>query len=166
MPKKTRAALEAEAVDAEPADEEFVPLPTSIEEEEKTEKLRKAEEERNSAVKFDEEADREFIEGESRTIPVSSSLPARLFPHPKPFPSHLLYLFPLPLFLLLVDPRPVLTLPPRPFADSKRRQLKAKGIKVPSLAQVERRKVELASEPKVEKKGPPAKVAAKGGKKA
>ncbi|KAL7412785.1 NOL1/NOP2/sun family-domain-containing protein [Mrakia frigida] len=115
MPKKTRAALEAEAVDAEPAEEEFVPLPTSIEEEEKTEKIRKAEEEANKAVKFDDDADAELIE------------------------------------------------------DSKRRQLKAKGIKVPTQQQAERRKVELASgtgEPKLERKGPPAKVAGKGGKKA
>lgn len=63
MPKKTRQALEAETVDAEPADEEFIPLPTSIEEEEKTEKARKAEEDKNASFKFDEEADREIIEG-------------------------------------------------------------------------------------------------------
>jgi len=91
MPKKTRAALEAEAVDAEPAEEEFVPLPTSIEEEEKTEKIRKAEEDANKAVKFDDDADAELIEGESfflfsstrlDFLPLRSSLtrfPASLF---------------------------------------------------------------------------------------
>jgi hypothetical protein len=61
MPKKTRAALEKEQVDAEPAEEAFVPLPTSIEEEEKLEREKEAEEK----VTFDEAGDREIIEGES-----------------------------------------------------------------------------------------------------
>lgn len=56
-----------------------------------------------------------------------------------------------------------------PNAESRRKTLKAKGIKVPSKVQVEKRKEELKAtpaEPK-ERKGPPPSVAAKkGGKKA
>lgn len=67
MPKQTRLALESEAdADLEPP-EEFIPLPTSIDEEDRLKAIeeKKGEE---STVKFDDAEDREIIEGWSFLI--------------------------------------------------------------------------------------------------
>jgi hypothetical protein len=98
MPKKTRLALESEAdAELEPP-EEFVPLPTSIDEEEKLERQAADDDDATKkAVKFDDAEDQEIIEGSS-------------FPPPL-FLFFLFFLF----FPLLFDPCPVLPSFPRSF---------------------------------------------------
>jgi hypothetical protein len=96
MPKKTRLALESEAdAELEPP-EEFVPLPTSIDEEEKLERQAADDDDATKkAVKFDDAEDQEIIEGSSFPPPLISFLsflsllssPFRPMPRSPIFPS-------------------------------------------------------------------------------